>query len=224
MSTDPTKARLIQAAGEEFAEKGFDGATVRSICNRAGTNLAAVNYHFGDKERLYEHAMLEAHRCGRFAQVEDVFAGGSPVEQFRSYVRWFLANVFDNLEQGWHRPLMLRELIHPTSASDVVVREAIRPRFDHLKAILRRFCPEADERRLNALAFSVVGQVLHYKVARTISERLIGPESLDDLDLDYLADHVADFCLAALGQVPALDATGEPGPAPDLARAAEEAP
>ena len=64
MAQDPTKARLLEAAGEEFAEKGFELARVRAICERAGANLAAVNYHFGDKEQLYVEALLEAHRCG----------------------------------------------------------------------------------------------------------------------------------------------------------------
>ena len=61
---DPTKVRLIEAAGEEFAGKGFDSARIRTICERAGANVAAVNYHFGDKEQLYVETVLDAHRCG----------------------------------------------------------------------------------------------------------------------------------------------------------------
>ena len=64
VTQDPTKARLLEAAGEEFAEKGFELARVRAICERAGANLAAVNYHFGDKEQLYVEVLREAHRCG----------------------------------------------------------------------------------------------------------------------------------------------------------------
>ena len=47
-----TRQRVLEAAGEVFAERGFRAATVREICQRAKANLAAVNYHFGDKERL----------------------------------------------------------------------------------------------------------------------------------------------------------------------------
>jgi AcrR family transcriptional regulator len=48
-----TRQRLLEAAGAVFAERGFRATTVREICHRARANLAAVNYHFGDKERLY---------------------------------------------------------------------------------------------------------------------------------------------------------------------------
>ena len=63
-TTRSDEGRLIEAAGEEFAGKGFDSARVRTICERAGANVAAVNYHFGDKEQLYVETVLDAHRCG----------------------------------------------------------------------------------------------------------------------------------------------------------------
>ena len=59
-SPDDPRQRLLETAGQIFAEKGFDGATVREICRRAGVNIAAVNYYFRDKERLYIEAVKEA--------------------------------------------------------------------------------------------------------------------------------------------------------------------
>lgn len=210
---DPTKTRLLEAAGEEFAEKGYDAARVRSICRRAGVNLAAVNYHFGDKERLYTEAVLEAHRCGSEMLPESVFANGEPAEQLRCYIHHFLSHVLAlRGHPRWHHTLILREMIQPTAASEVLVREAIRPRFERLLGILRRVCREADERRLHALAFSVIGQCLHYRMAREVSERLIGNEAYEALDLEFLTEHITGFCLAALGLGPALNAAGESRP------------
>src|SRR3954451_13390377 len=90
---DLTKAKLLEAAGEEFAEKGFDAGRIRSICRRAGANLAAVNYHFGDKEQLYVAAVLEAHRCGTEMPPAGELPPGTPAEQLRRYIHFFLSNV-----------------------------------------------------------------------------------------------------------------------------------
>jgi AcrR family transcriptional regulator len=202
-SQDPTRIRLVEAAGEEFAGKGFDAARIRTICERAGANVAAVNYHFGDKERLYVETVLHAHQCGIDTASEDMAEPGTPAEQLRCFIHHFLSRVLAiNHPDDWRHLLMLRELLHPTAASDVLIREAIRPKFERLQQILRQFCPEADERNLNALAFSVIGQCLHYRMARPFTERLIGREAFLALDLDFLTDHITSFCLAALGWSP----------------------
>jgi AcrR family transcriptional regulator len=207
---DTTKVRLLEAAGPEFAEKGFECARIRTICERAQANVAAVNYHFGDKEQLYVQAVLEAHRCGFESEFGDEPEAAGAPEQLRGFIRHFLSRVLAlHVPDDWRHRLMMREMLHPTPASDILIREAIRPRFERLTRILQQLCPEAEERKLQALAFSVIGQCLHYKMARSITERLIGTEAMEALDLDFLTEHITTFCLAALGQVPPLDAAGE---------------
>jgi AcrR family transcriptional regulator len=197
---DTTRDRLIEAAGEEFAEKGFEVARVRTICERAGANVAAVNYHFGDKEKLYIQVVLEAHRCGIVAADDRRTEGGTPPDQLREFIHHFLSRVLAiSHPDDWRHRVLVREMLHPTSASDVLIREAIRPRFEQLTQIMRQFCPDAEDRKIHALSLSVIGQCLHYKMARACTERLIGAEALHALDLDYLTDHISSFCLAALG-------------------------
>jgi TetR/AcrR family transcriptional regulator, regulator of cefoperazone and chloramphenicol sensitivity len=213
---DQTKARLLEAAGEEFAEHGFAAARVRSICRKAGAaaNPAAVNYHFGGKEQLYIAAVLEAHRCETRADDDIATAtdpGLVPADALRAFVRRFLEHVLHPSDRGWHHALMLREMLQPSGACEAVVRESIRPRFERLLAILRQFCPLADTLRLHALAFSVIGQCLHYKFARPVSERLIGLEAYATLDVDYLTDHVTNLVLAALGRIDPLGPDGAAG-------------
>jgi AcrR family transcriptional regulator len=211
---DPTRVRLLEAAGEEFADKGYELARVRAICDRAGANLAAVNYHFGDKEQLYLEVLREAHRCGMEpadGTVAEAVMLLPPAEQLRIFIHHFLGRVLAvNHPEGWQNRLMIREMLAPTPFSEVLVRETIRPRFERMKSLMRLICPEADERRLNVLVFSVIGQCLHYKMARRITERLIGAEGYRELDLDYLADHITSFCLAALGLGPTLNCAGKP--------------
>ena len=58
---DETRQRILESAGKCFAAKGFASTTVREVCAAAGVNVAAINYHFGDKRRLYVEAVKHAH-------------------------------------------------------------------------------------------------------------------------------------------------------------------
>jgi AcrR family transcriptional regulator len=59
MASEDTKAALLGAAKQLIIERGYAGATVRELAAAAGTNVAAVNYHFGSREKLLTQAMLE---------------------------------------------------------------------------------------------------------------------------------------------------------------------
>lgn len=208
---EETKERLLAAAGNEFADKGFELARVRAICDRAGANLAAINYHFGDKEHLYLEVLREAHRCGLEPELVNIPAELTPAQRLRMFIHHFLGRVLAmNRPEDWQHRLMLREMLAPTPYSEILVREVIRPRFEHVKALMAEICPEADDHRLNALVFSVIGQCLHYKMARRMAERLIGEENVRALDIDYLTDHITSFSLAALGLGVALSCSGQP--------------
>lgn len=204
---DQTKSRLLEAAGEEFAEKGFEVATIRAICRRQGQR-GGGQLPFPRQGAALHPVRDRVHRCGMPEPLEDPAADRPAPDQLRFYVRTFLQRVLAiDSHDTWHHKLMLREMLRPTDASDTLVREVIRPHFQRLMAILREACPDVEETRLHAISFSIVGQCLHYKLARTISERLIGREALASLDLDYLTDHITNFSLAALGLGPPIGST-----------------
>ncbi|WP_415712780.1 TetR/AcrR family transcriptional regulator [Maridesulfovibrio sp.] len=57
MADPNTKERILEAASRVFCEKGFKATTVRDICAEAEANVAAINYHFGDKLKLYHQVL-----------------------------------------------------------------------------------------------------------------------------------------------------------------------
>jgi AcrR family transcriptional regulator len=55
-----TRERILGAALDSFAEKGFDGASTREIAGRAGVPLGLLQYHFGSKQKLWQAAVDRA--------------------------------------------------------------------------------------------------------------------------------------------------------------------
>ena len=139
---EDTKVRVLEAAGKIFAERGFRDATVRNICHAAGVNLAAVNYHFGDKERLYIESVKFAHRM-RMQQVPmpEWPEGTPPAEKLHAFIYAFLCRVLADDGLGWESQLMMREVAQPTVACEELVREYIRPHFALLQRIIGELVP-----------------------------------------------------------------------------------
>src|SRR5437588_7481375 len=86
--TDATQQRLLEAAEEVFAAKGFKAASIREISTKAGANVAAINYYFGDKERLYIETVKYAHRgCTEGAAFPHWEPTTPPVQKLRDFIR-----------------------------------------------------------------------------------------------------------------------------------------
>ena len=199
-----TRQRLLEAAGEVFAERGFRDATVRDICQRAGANVAAVKYHFGDKEKLYAAAVRYAHTCAT-SHADAVTAAAaaqkkySPEQRLRLFVHGLFMGIFQEGKPAWHAKLMVREMAEPTAVLDEIARTGVKPRVEALGAIVRDVIgPRASKALVHRCARSIVGQILFYHFARPMLERVFADETFDSARIDELTDHVTAFSLAGL--------------------------
>src|SRR5215510_14744096 len=122
-----TRQRLLEAAGEVFAARGFRAATVREICQRARANLAAVNYNFGDKERLYAAVLQYTFHCAEPSPLDLGLGVEATVEErLQAFTRSPLLSLLAEGRPAWHRKLVTREMGEPTRALDTVVDQIIR--------------------------------------------------------------------------------------------------
>ena len=198
---EDTRSRLLDAAGELFAERGFDATNVRDITSLAKTNVAAVNYHFGSKEELYIEAVRRAARsCDAGAPMPTWPEETPPERRLRDFIRAFLERVLRSDSPAWHRLLIFREVAQPRpGACEEFVRDFVRPTFGVLLGILREMVPaNVEGRKLHLLGGSIVGQCLHYHHSRHIIRLLVGPEEFEGYDIEELTDHLWGFSVAAL--------------------------
>ena len=197
--TIETRQRLLEAAGEVFATQGFRNTTIREICLKAGANVAAVHYHFGDKEELYAAVFDFARSCS-IAQFNEIVSAGAPVEQrLQSLVHAVLARFFDEGRPAWFGKLVAREMIEPTSALDGLVNGQIRTNAELLKSIVRELVnEELDEQELWRCTFSIASQWLFYFHNGQIIKRLNPDQRFGKEDIRRLADHITKFSIDAL--------------------------
>jgi len=202
---DDTKARLIEAAGEVFAHHGFRSATVREICRSASTNVAAVNYHFGDKEGLYiavlDHSLRSARR--KYPPDLGLRDDATPEEKLRAFIHSLLLRILGEGVPAWHGKLMAREISDPTDALDKLVKSSIRPLHVYLVSIIYELLQEekpakrekSDE--IFLCAMSIIGQCLQHFTGRRIVAAL-RPKSFNPADIEGIADHIMRFSLAGI--------------------------
>jgi TetR/AcrR family transcriptional regulator, regulator of cefoperazone and chloramphenicol sensitivity len=196
-----TQERLLAAASEAFAEKAYREATVSEICERAKSNVAAVNYHFGDKETLYVKAWRHAFHESLKVHPPDggVSAQASPEERLRGRVKALLRRVTGANNRGFL--IVLKELASPTGLLDEVVRKDLRPLREKMEDLIHELLgPHASKTQVRFCATAIVGQCVIPMLVKRMDRGIQGDGSdfsgIDDIE--SYADHVVEFSLAGI--------------------------
>ncbi|MEN8255001.1 MAG: CerR family C-terminal domain-containing protein [Verrucomicrobiota bacterium] len=209
MSEKPTtKERLLEAACGIFAEKGFRDATVAEICEVAEANIAAVNYHFGDKEKLYD----EVWRCAFATAIEAYPIDGSLPENpeledyLHSFAHALLHRIFSEGESGLFAKLLYREMASPTLALERIATEAIFPQSEFLVGAVRTALGEqVGEQQIRLCMNSIVAQCAFYNFSRPLRERVLGKKTMSEEEIGTIARHIACFSLGGLKEIQKVD-------------------
>ncbi len=202
-SLEDPRGRILSAAGREFAEKGYETATIRDICTLASVNVAAVNYYFGDKHRLYIESVRHAYEERSRQFPLPVWADGTlPAEKLRGFVGNMLERMMGFDEPPWQVRLMLREVLHPTDACRKLVENYIQPHFTVLCNILDELTDGKESpAELRRIGLSISGQCFLYRAAGDVVGMLIPADEIKEMhNPAELANHITSYCLAALGK------------------------
>jgi AcrR family transcriptional regulator len=193
------------ASGPIFARLGYQKATIREICAAAGVNVAAVNYYFGDKQRLYVETVNRAYQL-RSSQIPlpDWPQDASAEARFTGFVLTLVRRMVVLEEAPWESQLLVREVLHPTDACKTLVERYFRPQMDLLIDILGELLPvQVPLSRRRKIAFSVVGQCMFYRVAGDVVSLMVPEKELaQQFTVDQLGQHIADTVLLAVTHCP----------------------
>lgn len=197
-SSPPTTERILSAAADVFAESGYAGARVDRIAREAGVNKAAIYYHIGDKQALYEQVLQRVFSEAADRLEAETASAGDPEAKLRSFIR----NISTTVDRHRHMaPVMLREVASGgTHLPDSVLEEMTR-----IVRVLGTILAEGEERgafrRMPPflLHLLITGTTLLFKASGPIRHRM---EALDDgpgpMERDDIADLLEPMMLRAI--------------------------
>ena len=198
-----TKEALLTAAIQVFADKGFDAATVRDICGRAGANVAAVNYHYGGKDALYVNVLEEVfpkdgHRTAAPS------GSPSPEDRLREFLRTLASEIYERgnetVTQRW--AIFLREMAKPSHNLDFIVRRQLQPRVDELRDIVAGILgPDVPETVLALSSTNIWALMLDHLLTQPILDRLTPSRPPVQDDIEVLVEHVTTFSMGGLNAI-----------------------
>jgi len=203
-----TRRRLLNAGLRLFAEHGFRGVSVRDLCAAAGANLAAVSYHFGSKEGLYQaifEAFLDEDEARHQATVEAMGAhlgGASGRGAVHVFVRDLVTMFSGDERTRWLGVLVIREFTFPSAAFELIYARRIVP----LESVLGRLVaganglsPDAELVRIQVHA--LMGMLMGLGISRNVLWRQLGWEGYTAEAVQSTVEAVSELICRALGLV-----------------------
>ncbi len=224
MSEPTTKERLLDAAEVLFAHQGYEAVSIREIAAEADVNLAAINYHFQGKENLYVEVLrrcLAPKREKLLAAIAAVEVATDDKPKLEMLIRAFVGTHIEDALSSPHGllglHLMSREMSEPRHGAYVLVKELIGPVRESFMAHIRILLPDTDEKKIQMIIGSIVGQFIYYAMYWHNHLNMLGKSeevelafmSLGDGVEDYMANVIDHMTRFTLGGIKAITEGGD---------------
>src|SRR5580658_5570447 len=146
--SEVTRERIMKAAERLFAERGYDGTSIRAIVAKARVNQAAINYHFDGKDGLYREVLRAAFRALTEHQLDHAAETKAMSREaaLAEFIRRQLWPLVGRDEYSRHMRILNWETVRPTAVFRKLLSEEAAPFMGLAVELVRRFQPEADQR------------------------------------------------------------------------------
>lgn len=142
--SEKTKDLILEEAKKHFAEKGYEGASVRHICDAAGANVSAIKYHFGGKEGLYRECFLHFGE-ERLTQAQKLLTKSESVEELQLRIKLFAENFISDALANYHATKMIcREI----ETENPLIQDIFESTFLKVYTTLVDFITDAQSKKL----------------------------------------------------------------------------
>jgi AcrR family transcriptional regulator len=212
---EDTRERLIETSTVLFAQKGFDGVSVKELADGAGVNVSLISYHFGGKENLYR-ACLEQFGKARLEVAERVLQAPETVDELRFRFKMFLEEIFSaHVEKA-----CAAQIIHRECEMELpVAQEIFKNTFLKIWGTVVSFFEAAQKngvirRELDPMivAAQVMGGALHIARSDKITSKFFGKSINDPAYRTQVIDHLIQCSIFGIASPSAESRPSERSP------------
>jgi AcrR family transcriptional regulator len=183
---DQTRAALIRAALKLFGRQGFEGTSTREIAALAKANIGSIAYHFGGKEGLraacanYIVETIGGIAGSALAETTGEVNGPEAAQaRLNTVLEAMVGFIVARPEAGEFVQFVLRELSQPSEALDIIYDGVFEPVHQRLCRIWAEATGEdAESDRTRITIFTLIGQVVYFRIARAAVMRRLGWDHL----------------------------------------------
>lgn len=199
MANDSTKEKLLTAAVDVFARKGYRDATVAEICELAEANIASINYHFGSKDKLFRQVLRRA-----FAWAEakypirgDLPKDAQPEERLKVFINAVIKRCFETGPAGQFDRIMSHEGTRESAPHEVIFAEINQLQGELLESILRSILNTRSQNIIHQARMNIVAICIFPNVASRL-RKILFPKKMTPSLLQQYVDRQVSFALAGL--------------------------
>jgi len=200
-----TRQHLLEVAGQVFAEKGFDRATGKEICQRADANIAAVNYYFGGRDGLYAAVLTEAQsRLLTFNALSVAISGEQSAEKkLKTLIELVVGILTGAVSISWVFRVIGRELIAPSAFVTELRQKEFLPRVRLIKGIVSELLDvPADHPAVARVCINIMAPFAMLAIVDRSTLQSAFPQlRLVHGETDALAQHLLRYALAGIAAV-----------------------
>lgn len=206
LTSDTTKGKIINAAGELAAEHSLGHVTTRMVADRAGENIGSIHYHFGSKDGLFEAVVREAiGGCSHDEDLEiikDITPDATP-EELSAVIRKLVASEITDMFRSdrpiWHVPVVYQLLQRDDHLYDLFDEMVLQKSVDGFGKLYAIIDPNMTPEEVHLRAVIMKMPVFAHADYRKAMLKMLGADEFSESYLQLMEDLIVKQTQLLLG-------------------------
>ena len=197
-----SKEKILNTAIKLFAQKGFDGTSIREICKSANINICMISYYFGGKQELYQEIITNLIKSQNaylesFLDIDEDFSNKSKkelIEKLQIVLEKFIDYFYSNISND-----LIAFLVKEQQKSDFKIEP---PAIIYLRKLVAAILDkQASDKEVIFKVLFLISQINSPKILTTFSLKVLNQTEFTDEDIQIIKNNIKTYVKATFGDI-----------------------